>query len=108
MAEVRMAIVGPALSPESRTARGLPGDDTQVELLRALAHEVRNALATIQVSLELLDDREVWTTGEAQSLFKKIKSSTAWMAGLIDNTEWAESSSDPMMLKRVPLSLQDA
>jgi signal transduction histidine kinase len=90
------------------SAKGLPSDDTQTELLGALAHEVRNALATIQVSLELLDDGDVWTTGEARTLFEQIKRSTAWMAGLVDNTQWAANSTDPSMLNLVPLSLTDA
>jgi signal transduction histidine kinase len=93
---------------EQVPARGLPSDETQSELLGALAHEVRNALATIQVSLELLDDGEVWTTGEARTLFEQIKRTTAWMVGLVDNTQWAANSDDPSMLKLVPLSLSDA
>lgn len=78
---------------------------SEYALVSALAHEVRGALAVMEVSLELLDDRQTWTSGVAPRLVQRIRRSVAWINGLVENTRWAAAEVDPAALEPMPILL---
>ncbi len=94
-------------SPEPVSIEGFTDWDSSTELVHALAHEVRNGLATLQVSLEILDDPDVWETTEVHALIHQVKRSAAWMASLLENTQWVGPSFGPAVLDRRLLTSQD-
>ena len=77
------------------------------EIVRAVRHEIRTALTTMQVSLELLEDEDQLQGGEARTLVDQIKRSATWLAGLLENTQWAATTLRPTTVVRSQCRLCD-
>ncbi len=86
----------------AQPARRRPGHAS--DLVGALAHEVRGALATMQVSLEVLADIRSERADQAY-LVGHLQRCVAWVEGLLDNTHWAATDFSPAALCQEPISV---
>lgn len=77
------------------------------DLVAALSHEVRNALSTMQVSLEVLAD-DPKDIARAPQLLGHLQHCVAWLEGLIENTRWAAAEIDASALRRRAMSVVEA
>jgi signal transduction histidine kinase len=76
--------------------------------LEVLAHEIRGALATMLVTLDLLDSSELWQSGDAPRLLERARRSAIWIAELVENPCWAVDLVGPNDLHYAPMSMRDA
>lgn len=90
------------------SAAATPSALGETDILSALAHEVRGALTTMRVTLDLLHDLDVSESREAPQLMEHLRRSVFWIEGLIENTQWAAMPADPTTPERTPISILDA
>jgi len=97
---------GEVSSSPTVLARDLASWDA--DFLSVLTHEVRGALSTMRVTIELLQNREVMGSPEAPKLISHLDRSVSWVEALIENTAWAARPMDPTTLYRTSISILDA
>jgi signal transduction histidine kinase len=76
--------------------------------LEVLAHEIRGALATMLVTLDLLDSSELWQSGDAPRLLDRARRSATWIAELVENPCWAVDLVGSSDLHCAPISMRAA
>jgi signal transduction histidine kinase len=73
-------LVGPAASPASRTPKG------ERDLLATVAHELRNPLASLRLSLDMLvHDYDVLEPEAAMRLIRQAQRGARWLHAMTDN-----------------------
>lgn len=95
-------------SPRAERVSALPTEHDEptvpADFVAALTHEIRGGLATMRVSLDMLED-----TGadgvDSEYLVGHLQRCATWLEGLVENTQWATMDVEDMGLSLEHISV---
>lgn len=80
----------------------------EVDLIAAVAHELRAPLATLRASLELLEEIPTLCADDAMQLVCRLQRSVTWMDGLIQNfATWSAVETGRLSPRRAEINILD-
>jgi signal transduction histidine kinase len=92
--------------PVRRDAAKVPATASTVQVVGAMAHELRTPLATLHAGLEVLSDYPDLNSDEVRQLVSRLQRGVAWLDCLIENfTTWSAIETGHLAMRRVECSV---
>ena len=88
-------------APPERAEVARPAPASTVQVVGAIAHELRTPLATLHAGLEILSDYPDLDSDEVRQLVSRLQRGVAWLDCLIENlTTWSAIETGHLALRR--------